>query len=60
MLRYIAQVWQEEGRQEGRQLEKLTVARKLLLSQMSVNAVSQITELSIAQINQLKQKMQRH
>jgi predicted transposase/invertase (TIGR01784 family) len=43
----------EEGRKEGRHQEKLQIARKLL-SSMSNEAIAQITDLSVEEVEQLR------
>lgn len=44
----------EEGREEGRHQEKLQIARKLLTS-MGNEAIAQITDLTIEEVEQLRQ-----
>ena len=45
--------WQEEGEQRG----IYRIANNLLRQGMSVELVSQVTELSIEQINQLREQL---
>jgi predicted transposase/invertase (TIGR01784 family) len=56
----LYQEWQQEaelrGRQEGRQAEKLDVARSLLEHGIPLETIVLATKLTIEQIQQLRQK----
>ncbi len=46
----------EKGRQEGRQEEKIEVAKNSLKAGVSIDVIAEITGLSHAEISQLKEK----
>lgn len=43
----------EEGREEGREEEKFTIARNLLQQDMTIALIAQVTGLTIAQVEDL-------
>ena len=47
-----------EGRQEGRQEEKLSLARKLLLRGHSIVDIMELTDLSAEEVEKLAKSMQ--
>ncbi|MFD1674174.1 Rpn family recombination-promoting nuclease/putative transposase [Alicyclobacillus fodiniaquatilis] len=47
----------QEGRQEGRQQEKLDIARRLLRDGLAVDYVAKCLQLSVDEINALKQQL---
>ncbi|MGL9759579.1 MAG: Rpn family recombination-promoting nuclease/putative transposase, partial [Wolbachia sp.] len=46
----------QKGRQEGRQEEKIEVAKNSLKAGVSIDVIAQITGLSNSEISQLKEK----
>lgn len=54
MVNSAEQRGREQGIQQGREAEKFNVARKMLLSGMDIETISNITELSIEDIKILK------
>ena len=49
--------WREDGIQEGEQRGTYKVASNLLRQGMAVERVSQVTELTVEQINQLREQL---
>jgi predicted transposase/invertase (TIGR01784 family) len=59
----IAEIWEaqgiEKGRQEGRQEEKLEVARNLIKINLSIEQIAEVTGLEIKSIEKLREQIER-
>ncbi len=49
--------WQEEGRNEGIQQERLAVAQNLLANDVDIHLIANATGLSLEQLQNLQSKM---
>ena len=53
----VAEIWRKDGKEKGREEERLTVAKQMLLVGYDITAISKITKLSIKEILEIKKSL---
>jgi predicted transposase/invertase (TIGR01784 family) len=55
----IAEIWEAQGMEKGRQEEKLEVARNLIKINLSTEQIAEVTGLELQRIEKLREQIER-